>query len=153
MQRIFIGFVAFCATLGAAIGVFLFVSAVPYIGLIGKVVAGLLIVCLVCAAILAVVWTYSSAGSLLAKRRRNQAHQRVIVAGEVVAYLAPDGTFVHLSAQHEAAKIPMHTTVTAEPTTPDETILDLFNDGMSRRAIAKTLDIPYNRVQKLLEGK
>lgn len=153
MQRLFI--VLWTAVVIVVIGlmVLLYVSLIPHFGEIGDAMIWVIRIGLACGVILMLVGTWSLIGSLLAKRARDRHSQRVIAVGDVVAYLAPDGTFVHLSAQHEAAKIPMHTTVAAEPMTSDETIIELFEGGMSRRAIAKQLDIPYNRVQKLLEGK
>lgn len=153
MQKLFILAWSAVVIVVIALMVLLYVSLIPHFGEIGDAMIWVIRIGLACGTLLMLVGTWSLIGSLLAKRRRDQSHERVIVAGEVVAYLAPDGTFVHLSAQHEAAKIPMHTTVAAEPMTSDETIIELFEGGMSRRAIAKQLDIPYNRVQKLLEGK
>ena len=151
MQRIFLGFVAFCATLGAAIGVFLFVSAIPYIGLIGKVVAGLLIVGLICAAGLVIVWTISTASILLSRRRRERNHRNVIVAGEVVSYHDDDGTWVHLSSIHEAAKV-QQVKALPEPSPSWQAVLDLRKDGKGMHQIAKDLKVPYNKVRDFLNS-
>jgi len=150
-QKIFIGFVAFCATLGAAIGVFLYASLVPYFSLIGKFAAGLLITVLVCAAGLCAVWTYAEAGILLARRRRERRHDRLVVHGDVAAYLGEDGKWTHLSAQHEQAKLPP-VTVPALPS-PDirwDAVLDLRKNKHGMHAIADMTQIPYNKVRAFL---
>lgn len=88
----------------------------------------------------------------LTKVRVNKILASTVIAGEIVAYKNDDASWYHLSAEHEMAKIPQHTTVVEER--PDkEVIEELYNKGMSRRSIAKALEIPYNQVQKLLEGK
>ena len=144
MQRLFILALAICITLAAALGIFLFVSLVPYFSLIGKVAAGVLITMLACVAILAGVFTYSLASNMLAKRR-------LIVAGEVVAYLGPNKTFIHLSAQHEAAKLPIApmVTITEDPTATDETVLELWRKGLSLRDIVKVTGRKYHEVQEI----
>ena len=148
MQRLFILSLAICITLAAALGIFLFVSLVPYFSLIGKVAAGVVITMLACVAILSGVFTYSLASNMLAKRR-------LIVAGEVVAYLGPNKTFIHLSAQHEAAKLPPATVVTVDetPTATDNTILELWGKGLSLRDIEKVTGRKYHEIQKLTSEK
>jgi len=151
-QKIFIGFIAFCATLGAAIGILIYVSMVPFHDIIGKFAAGLLITALVCAAVLCAVFTYAEAGILLARRRRARRHDRLVVHGDVAAYLLPDGkTFEHLSAQHEQAKIPAQV-VPALPS-PDirwDAVLDLRKNKHGMHAIADMTQIPYNKVRAFL---
>lgn len=85
--------------------------------------------------------------------RVNKILSTTVINGELVAYRNGE-EWEHLSAQHEMAKLPQHTTVTEERTDyTDSMITELYDKGLSRRAIAKALDIPYNRIQKLLEGK
>lgn len=148
MQRVFILALAICMTLAASLGIFLFVSLVPYFSLIGKVAAGVVITMLACVAILAAVFTYSLASNMLAKRH-------LIVAGEVVAYIAPNRTFIHLSAQHEAAKLPPASVVTVDevPTATDTTILELWGKGLSLRDIEKVTGRKYHEIQKITSEK
>src|SRR6266446_4650698 len=80
VQKIFIGFVAFCATLGAAIGVLLYIAATPYIWIIGKFVAGLFITVLVCASVYAAVWTFCQISIQWSKRRRARNEEGLISA-------------------------------------------------------------------------
>lgn len=153
MQRAFILLWTATVIVIIALMVLLYVSLIPHFNEIGDAMIWVIRIGLVCLTVLMLVGTYCLLRIMLSKQRRVWVSRNVIAVGEVVAYLAPDGTWTHLSHIHETGKIAQHTTVTAEPTTPDETIVSLFEDGMSRRAIAKHLDIPYNRVQKLLEGK
>jgi|SRR5579859_4531268 len=150
MQRIFLLALAFVVTLGAALGAFLFASLWPYFSLIGKVAAGVVIVGLVCTSLLMVAFTYNRV--CMWNNRR-----RLVIAGEVVAYLAHDGTFIHLSAQHEAAKVIPQVTVkeiaAPKPVADKETVLELFNTGTSLRNIADITGLTYYQVQQITSGK
>lgn len=90
---------------------------------------------------------------MLREVRVNRILAQTVINGELVAYRNGD-EWDHLSAQHEMAKLPQHTTVTEEKIDyTDSMITELYDKGLSRRAIAKALDIPYNKVQQLLQGK
>lgn len=145
MQRAFILLWTAIAIVIIALMVLLYVSLIPHFADIGDWFIWVLRLGMICGSILMVTFTWFKIKSM-------HNYSKFTRHGDVVSYMGATQPHV-ISAIHEAAKIPMHTTVTAEPTTPDETIIALFDDGMSRRAIAKHLDIPYNRVQKLLEGK
>lgn len=156
MQRLFFLALAFVISLGAAIGIFLYVSLVPYFSVIGKFAAGLLIFCLICVACLAGTFTYAHMGIMLAKRRQARNNQYMLAYGEVVAYFPPGGNLIHLSAMHEAAKIPpqvVNALPLPEPETDKETILELYDKGLSIRDISKTLGITYYQVQKVTSAK
>lgn len=153
MQRIVLGFIAFCATLGAAIGIFLYVSAIPYIGIIGKFVAGLLIVGVLCGAWLLVVKTWTWTGIMHSERIRARNHERLIEAGEVSFYLqplAPDFSIYHSSAEHNRALIAPGPQVTVREI-PDnvETVLELYDTGATLRTIADSVGMTYYQVQKI----
>ena len=147
MQRLFIIALAICVTLAASLGVFLFVSLIPYFPLIGKVAAGVLIVLLCCVGGLSLVFAYSLAGIMLHRRR-------TIVHGEIVAYRNPDGSFIHLSAQHVAAGVPPLPQVTVKELPSGDprwdAVLDLRHTGKGMHAIAKELKVPYQRVRQFL---
>src|SRR5260221_14058177 len=81
-QKIFIGFIAFCATLGAAIGVLLYASLLPHFGLIGDVATGVLIFALGCVAALLGAFTWHKIGTWFLNRN-------VIAAGDYLVYLDP----------------------------------------------------------------
>ena len=158
MQRLFLLALGFIVSLGAAIGVLLYVSLIPHFGMIGDVAAGLLIFCLICAAFLMGTFTWSRMGIMLADRRRARANQYLIVAGDIAAYLPPSGNLIHLSAMHEAAKIPPPgQIVNALPEPKDETeektVLELYNKGMALRDIVKATGATYYRVQKICAEK
>jgi len=153
MQRLFLITMAAVVTLAIALGVFLYVSLVPYFGPIGKVAAGVVITGLACVAILICAFTYSRVGILLAHRRREALNAQIIVSGEVVVFPNGDGTFTHLSAMHEAAKLAPQVTVkeiaAPKPVSDKETVLELFDQGISLRTIAESTGLTYYQVQKI----
>src|SRR5260221_3788054 len=152
VQRIFILALAFVATLGAALGVFLYISLIPHCGIISDVAAGVVITGLVCAALFMVSYTFNHIGIHIAKRRTAELHSRVIIAGEVVAVPLGDGSFVHLSAMHEAAKIPrmLPAPKNEEVFSDDETVIELYNDGMTYETIMDATQLKYNKVQRIV---
>ncbi len=88
----------------------------------------------------------------LTKVRVNKILAQTVIAGEIVAYKNGD-TWDHLSAQHVAAGIAdPHVTVKELPS-PDprwDAVLDLRRDGKGMHAIAKDLNVPYQRVRTFL---
>jgi hypothetical protein len=155
MQKLFFLSLAFCVSLGAAIGVFLYISLIPYFFIIGRFAAGLLAFGLVCVAVLIGTFTWSQVGIMLAKRESAIHHRRVITSGDVVVYLDNNGNFTHLSAMHEAAKIaPPAPIVNAlpAPTVTDETIIEMFTEGITLRSIVEATGEKYHRVQSLTEA-
>ena len=167
IQKLFIGFVAFCLSLGAAVGVFLYVAATPYIWIIGKFVAGLLITILVCASCYSVVWTWTEMSIRLSKRKqaRNAVGMVSAPADKHSIYLQPinPGYTIHeVSANIAAASVPRMLPAPPDEkpvtTMPDETIIDLYRDGNTLEGImtiAKSMgagdDVKYNRVQRVVK--
>jgi hypothetical protein len=148
LNRILIGFIAFCATLGAALGVFLYVSLIPHFGLIGDVVAGVVIVGLGCSVALMISFTWHKVGAW--RIRRN-----VVVAGEVVAVQNKDGSWTHLSAQHVAAGVPRMLPAPADeepPVADDATIIELYKHGSTLQHITQATGLTYYKVQKTVEA-
>lgn len=158
IQRIFIIALAFVVTLGAALGSFLFFSLIPYYSLIGKVTAGLVITGLVCVAAILLTFTYTRIGLFFARLRRERLHSNLLVSGEVVVLLHPDGRYDHLSALHEAARHPAQIAGPREDNTVDaasdeQTILELHKKGLGLREIASLTNNSYYKVQKVTSGK
>lgn len=158
MQRIFLGFIAFCATLGAAVGIFLYVSAIPYIGLIGKFVAALLIVAVLCGAWLLVIKTWTWTGIMRSERIRARNHERFLSAPAeqhsiYLQELEPRFSIHEVSANVVAAGVPrMLPAPKDEPPleATDETIVELWQDGqMTLETIALQLKTSYYRVQRV----
>jgi hypothetical protein len=143
MQRIFILGLAFVVTLAASLGLFLFASLWPYFFIIGRVTTGVVIIGLVCAAVLMVSFTW---GKICNWNNR----RRVIIAGDVVVYLAPNGSFTHLSALHEQAKLPAPSSVVVDEVKPSdkETVLELWKIGTSLRDIEVKTGVSYYYIQK-----
>ncbi len=154
INRILIGFIAFCATLGAALGIFLYISLLPHITLIGWIVAALVALGLGCTG--ALMFTFT-----LHKIARWRIHRNVIAVGEYLVYRDPDtGKFEHLSAEHERAKVPQipQVTVTEEGPLPSEAyvILDMHRQGIGYKKIAEATRWTEYKVRQLcnqVDGK
>lgn len=145
------------AILASTLGALFFVALWPYMDIIGKMLTGLLFVVIGCAGFLTLVATWHYAGIIAARRRREDLHSRLITSDGVVVLTNTDGSFLHLSAQHEAAKVKMIpekvTVKEEEPEAEDETILELHGKGMGLRDIAKALNTTYYRVQKVTANR
>ncbi|SRR5258708_39764385 len=147
LNRILIGFIAFCATLGAGLGIFLYVSLIPHIELIGWITAALVVLGLGCTG--ALMFTFT-----LHKIAHWRIHSNVVAVGEVVAVRNEDGTWTHLSAQHVAAGVPPQPPVTVKELPSGDprwdAVLDLRHTGKGMHQIAKELKVPYQRVRTFL---
>jgi hypothetical protein len=103
-----------------------------------------------------VAFTLNQIGTWSAERHRHQLYSQVIVAGEVVAYPQQDGKIIHLSAMHEAAKVPSQLPPPApqeEPVADKKTVLELYDRGISLRTIAEATGLTYYAVQKMTSQK
>lgn len=142
VQRLFFLALAFVVILAVGLLAFLFASLWPYFFIIGKVATGVVIVLLLCTAALMVSFTYTKVCNWHTSRH-------MMVSGEVVVYLASNGDFVHLSAEHERAKLPSPsaTVVDAKPS-DKETVLELYDAGLSIREVAEKTGVSFYYVQK-----
>ncbi len=153
MQKVFL--VALAAVIVLAVGfcVIIITSLIPYFSFIGKMAVGVVGVLLVCISLLIMSFTWSRIGNWSYRRR-------LLVSGDVVVFLRLDGKIEHLSAQHEAAKVPLPGVTVKEiaapkeqPTSDKETVLELFDKGISLRNIADSTGLTYYQVQKITSGK
>src|SRR6266699_927696 len=120
----------------------------PYLSLVGKAFAGMLVTFCVCGAVYAVALTYQRITA-----------PRLIVADGVVVWVTRKGEYKHLSAEHEAAKLPPLqltgpkvevTEVAPGEVEPDHwRILELAGKGMALRDIALACNTTYYKVQKI----
>ena len=152
VQRLFFICLVFVATLGAALGVLLYVSLIPFFQEIGLAATILIVICLACAAYMVVVFTITKTGIWWSSMKRAARQERLLTSGEVVVYLHPSGEFSHLSAQHEMAKIapPAQIVDSDEDTgSPDEVILELWRRGVTLRNIEKVTGRKYHEIQKI----
>lgn len=152
MQRLFIITLATVVTLAAALGAFLFFSLWPYIDIIGRVAAGLVITGLCCVAAILVTFTWTRIGLFFARLKRERLHANLLVSGDVVVLLRANGEFSHLSAQHEMAKIAPPAQIVEsdeDPGSPDEVVLELWRRGVTLRNIEKVTGRKYHEVQKI----
>ena len=120
----------------------------PYLPLVGKAFAGMLITFCVCGAVYAVALTYQRITA-----------PRLIVERDVVVMLSHDG-YRHLSAEHEAAKLPplqlagpavQVTEVDQVAYSPsDLEILAMVSQGKSQEVVAKACGTNQTYVSRLV---
>ena len=145
--------------LTGTIGVLVTLALWEYLSIIGRVFVALVIVIAGCLIWVCLVGAYVLVGILLARKRREDLHSKLIIADGVVAWPKSDGSFVHLSAQLEEARqqkqLPAPS-VTVEPVDKDgltpsqlKDIKDLFDEGCTNPIIADSLGIPKWKVQKI----
>ena len=132
----------------------LIVSLWPYLPWVGKAFAGLLTTLCICGAVLAVAFSWNQVGIWAARRRRMELHSRLIDTSGVVVLAQEDGTYAHLSAQHESAKLalpaPVQGSEEPAPSEPDHwRILELAGKGMALRDIATATGTSYYHVQRI----
>lgn len=158
MQRLFLIAMAAVITLAAALGIFLFVSLIPFFGPIGMVAAGVVIVGLVCVAWLLMVKTWTWTGIMRSERIRARNHERFLSAPAeqhsiYLQELQPRFSIHEVSANVVAAGVPrMLPAPKDEPPleATDETIVELWQDGqMTLETIALQLKTSYYRVQRV----
>ncbi len=121
----------------------------PYLPLVGKAFAGMLVTFCVCGAvyIVAITWQRITA-------------PRLIVADGVVVWVTRKGEYKHLSAEHEAAKLPplqlsapavQVTEVDQVAYSPgDLEILAMVSQGKSQEAVAKACSTNQTYVSRLV---
>src|SRR6266516_6297063 len=85
--------------------IMLIVALLPNLPLIGQDVAGLLITCCVCGAIYVVALTRHHIALQTVMLRHADLRSRTIDANGVVVLEQEDGSYRHLSAEHEQAKL------------------------------------------------
>lgn len=143
IQRLTLIALAFVVALGASVGIFLYISLLPHIELIGWIVAALVILGLGCAAALMVNFT-------LHKIARWRIGRNVIAVGDYLVYRHDDGSFTHLSGIHQQMSLPPPT-VTVKEEKPDSTeaVLAMYDSGSNLRDIAQKLNMTYYAVQKI----
>src|SRR6266568_1454853 len=121
----------------------------PYLPLVGKAFAGMLVTFCVCGAVYAVALTWQRITA-----------PRLIVADGVVVWVTRKGEYKHLSAEHEAAKLPPLqlagpsvniTEEKAEGYSPgDLEILAMVSQGKSQEAVAKACNTNQTYVSRLV---
>ncbi|SRR6266487_283748 len=148
---------AFCVGLPIlALALYLIISTLPYMSIIGKAVTGFLIVVLGCLSLLALASTWHLIGILRAHKRRKVLNSRVIVSGDVVVLARTDGTYSHLSAEHEAAKLlpaPRLELTESDQNSyspNDLEILALVSQGKSQADVAKACNSNQTYVSRLV---
>lgn len=152
VQRIFLISLAFVATLGAALGSFLFISLIPYFSIVGKATVSLVIIGLCCVAAILITFTYTRIDIFFARLKSERLRARLLVSGDVVVLVHTDGRYDHLSALHEAAKIPrmLPAPQHEEAVSDDTTVIEFYNDGMTLETIMEATNLKYNKVQRIV---
>ena len=141
-----------------AIVIFLFIAAWPFLSQIGLMLYWLAITCGICVGVLAasgcIFLIHMMREHFLAKKTEREIQSRMIAYGDVVAWLDDQGQLYHLSAQHEAARLPAPRMIEVAEQKRGDTeeierskVLTLRQQGMGLHAIEKELGVPYNRVR------
>lgn len=151
-NRLFMIFWTAITVIMIAIAVMMYVSLVPHFFLIGWIMLVTVTVLLACGVGLIVTFTISQAS--IWWNRRN-----LIVHGEVVAWLRPDGSFEHLSAQHMAAGLLPQRAMSQEDEdeekeaplpSDDATVIDMYRHGSTLQTIVEFTHRSYYQVQKVV---
>lgn len=157
MQKLFLSSIAVAVVLTFGFCVLIISSLIPFFGIIGQMAVVVVGVMLFCLAVLILFFTWSRIG-VWSNRRR------MLISGDVVVFLRSDGKIEHLSAEHERAKVQLPAVTVKEiagpkeqkeqqPTADNETVLELFDRGISLRNIAESTGLSYYQVQKITSGK
>src|SRR6266496_4381945 len=136
MQKLFLTSMAVVVVLATGFCIIVITSIIPYFPIIGKMAVVVVGVMLFCLAVLILFFTWSRIALWINRRR-------LLVAGDVVVYHNADGTFAHLSAIHERAKVQLPNVTVKEiaaskaqkeqQTSDDDTVLELYDIGNSQR--------------------
>jgi len=94
-----------------------------------------------------------------AQHRKEVLHSRVIDASGVVVLASEDGSYSHLSAEHETAKRPLMLQSPPKEEKPDPaedpvyiaTVKEMREHGITLRNIASSTGLSYYKVQKICE--
>ncbi len=163
MSKLFITVLLIVLIICTALAVMLYVSLVPYFGLVGKIAIVCLIILAACAMIFAIMFTFTHSLTMWHNMQHARQARDFVQMGEVVIWIKKND-FVHVSALHEAAKVPTLSPGIVDQDTPDELpaiaekkevneqgILAFHEQGASERSIAAFYDIPRNQIRKVLK--
>lgn len=142
----------------AVFAISLVIAAIAYLvinygWLIATLVIGSFVLLFLGAGIVGVCFVAVHISDARTKIGVNKILAQTVVAGQVVAYKNADDTWYHLSAEHVAAGIADPQVTVKELPSPDprwDAVLDLRREGKGMHAIAKELNVPYQRVRQFL---
>ena len=156
MKRLYILAMAFIVCLGMALGATLFLSLLPHLNIIGWATLSLLCTAIGCCVVLLINFTFTKISIAHSNREHAKLMKSVITFDNgAAAYI--DGTFVHLSAEHQRAMVQLPQTVIRELPSPkkvegwgdQQTAIEIWLEtGNSQASIAEQLNVPKSRVQK-----
>lgn len=152
MNRFFAIVLVICAIFASALAALLYVSLIPHFGQIGNVAFLVLIIFLGCGTAIVLAFTW-----FLIRYLNNKS--RMLIHGDVVVYRNRDGSFMHLSAEHVRAGVPLPappqvTVKELPPPKADEaTVIELYNQGLTLRTIADSTGLSYYQVQKITSAQ
>jgi hypothetical protein len=122
----------------------LLVALWPYLPIVGRAIAGTIVVACLCASVTMASWTW---------RRLRAPH--LIVERDVVVMLMRDGSYHHLSAEQEAAKqlpaprVTVSETDQGKPTAGELEVLTYLSQGKSQRVVADVCGISQTKVSEI----
>lgn len=138
------------------------ISILPNVGVIGMGLTGFILLCIGCASLLVVSFTFSRMGLWDAKRRHAKNTVNILSADGIVVLLQQDGTFRHLSAELEQVRAARMIDTPGynkerlqewERNAEIKNVLSMHKEGHRLEAIAYTFDMPLSRVQDIvIEG-
>lgn len=149
MQRLTLIAMSFMLSLGAALGVLIYIALVPHRELIGWGALALLGLGGFCGGRVLWAWTNSKVAQLKNK-------SRIIIYNDFLVWRNDNGTFEHLSGKHhQMAQLPPGTVTVSEDDedVPDLNVkaaLTLHDHDQSERHIAKELHISRRKVSEIL---
>lgn len=144
----------------AALAAILYVSLIPYFNLLGKIALGILIVLAVCAIIFALVFTYTRSATMIYNMKQARLNSNVVERAGIVVWIQPNGSYYHLSAEHERAKVPQQTLLDTPEEIPAieahkdytaEDIIAFHHEGMSERAIAEKVKMSKTSIHNVIK--
>ncbi len=129
----------------------------PYSPIIAEAIVVLFVVCCACLGAYGVAWVVFRIAWMKTQHDQGKRRSRVIEAAGLAVLELADGTYRHLSAEHEAAKLlpaPVGFAVSevkSEAYSPDDLlILSKISEGMAQEKVAKICNTNQTYVSRLV---
>ncbi len=137
----------------------LLIALWPYLPILGRAATALFVTGCVCLGVRFVAFTWLDIRIKAAHHHREELHSHVIDASGVVVLAQVDGTYAHLSAEHEASKRPLmlapppkeEKADPAEDPVNIATVKTMLENGLTLRTIVQSTGLSYYKVQKMCE--
>lgn len=160
INRLYLIVLVIIIILCTMLAIYVYIALVPYFRIVGYIGLALLIIIALCAIAFILVFTFSKTSIMLSERQQALNKRSLLTHGEIAVWIRPDGSYIHISALHEAAKsqqIPQ----TVDADTPAEIeaykdykaedIVKWHAEGMSERAIAERIGMSKTTVHNVIK--